>query len=164
MYLGFESAWIPPPLWCGVVRGLGLLSVPPPPLWCGVVRGSGRPECFDIIIIIIIIMMFLPWVHCHRKRAPQEGRLVTVGFSIPSWESPGSKVSVVTRIGCVWDEILVAVDGLGAAVREKYTQSQGFGIFGPGRADAMVGGGGIPWGGGGAGAPRSYMSPRKHVF
>ena len=79
---------------------------------------------------------------------------MTVGFSIPSWESPGSKVSVVTRIGCVWDEILVTVDGLGAAMREKYTQAQGFGIFGLGRT--MVGGG--------VGEPRSYMSPRKHVF
>ena len=32
----------------------------------------------------------------------------------------------VTRVGYVWDEILVKVDGLGAARREKCAQSQGF--------------------------------------
>ena len=89
----------PLPLWCGVVRGLGLLSVPP--VWCG--SGSGRPGCFEIVVIIIviiiviligilimiIIMMFISWVNCHRKRARQERLLVTAAFSIPSWQSPG---------------------------------------------------------------------------
>ena len=59
---------------------------------------------------------------------------MTVALSIPSWQSPGWKVSTVTSIGCVWDEILVTADGFGAAMREKCAQSQGFGIFGLGRA------------------------------
>ena len=33
----------------------------------------------------------------------------------------------------MWDEILVTADGLGAAMWEKCTQPQGFGMFGPGR-------------------------------
>ena len=154
----------PPVVRCG--SGFGSAWSPAPTLWCGVVRGSGRPGCFEIVVIffiiiiiimivivigiliIIIIMMFLSWVHCHRKWARHERLLVTVAFSIPSWQSPGWKVSIVTRIGCVWDEILMTVDGFGAAMWEKYAWSQGFGIFGPGRA----GGGG---GGAGMGGPRT---------
>ena len=45
------------------------------------------------------------------------------------------------KMGCVWDEILVTVDGFGAATWEKYAQSQGFGIFGPGRGGGYHGGG-----------------------
>ena len=40
-------------------------------------------------------------------------------------------------IGCVWDEVLVTVDGFGAAMWEKYAHSQGFGDLG------------VPGGGGG---------------
>ena len=43
-------------------------------------------------------------------------------------------MSTVTRIECVWDEILVTSDGFGAAMWEKCAQSQEFGIFGPWRA------------------------------
>ena len=68
------------------------------------------------IIIIIIIMMFLSGVNCHRKWARQERLRATVAFSIPSWQSPGWTVSIVTRIGHVWDEIFVTVDGFGAAM------------------------------------------------
>ena len=72
---------------------------------------------------------------------------MTVAFSVPfqylhSWRSPGWKVSTVTRIGCVWDEFLVTVDGFGAAM---------WGIFGPGRAGGIPGRGG----GGGVGEPRT---------
>ena len=64
-------------------------------------------------------------------------------------------MSSVTRIGCVWDEILVTVDGFGAAMWEKYAQSQGFGVVGPGRAGGRGGyhGEGRE-GGGGASANR----------
>ena len=53
---------------------------------------------------------------------------------------------------CVWDEILVTVDGFGAAMWAKYAQSQGFVIFGAARAGG---------GGGGLGESRtgSYMLP-----
>ena len=44
-----------------------------------------------------------------------------------------------TRIGCVRDEILVTFDGFGAAMSEKSAQSQGFGVFGPGRAGGAGG-------------------------
>ena len=40
----------------------------------------------------------------------------------------------------------MTVDGFGAAVWEKYAQSQGFSIFGPGRAWREC----IAWGGGGS--------------
>ena len=120
---------VPPLVWCG--SGFGSALSPCAPLWCGVVRGSGRPACFGSVVIIIvvliiiiiivvililtvIIMMFLSWDNCHGKRARQERLLVTVACSIPAWQSPGWKVSTVTRIGCVWDEILVTVDGFGA--------------------------------------------------
>ena len=79
-------------------------------------------------------------------RQERDAILVTLACSIPSWQSPpGWKASTVTRIGCVWGEILGTVDGFGAAMWEKCTQSQGFGIFGPGRAggDAMARGGGV---------------------
>ena len=120
----------------GLVRDLGFL-------WCGVVRGLGHRH---------------PHHHHRHHHVPFLGQLpqevgltgtrwVTVAFSIPSWQSPGWKVSPVTRIGCVWDEILVTVYGFGDAMWE---QSQGFGTFGPGRARVGGGGGGgIPWGGGG---------------
>ena len=50
---------------------------------------------------------------------------MTVVIEIPSCRCRGWKVSAVTRIGCVSDEILVTVDGFGAAMWEKCTQSQG---------------------------------------
>ena len=60
--------------------------------------------------------------------------------------SRGWPVSTVTRIGCVWDEILMTVDGFGGPVWEKCAHLQGFGMLGPGRAggylDHWVGGGG----------------------
>ena len=103
-------------------------------------------------IIFVIIMMFLSWVNCHRKRARSERLLVTVAFF--NTLMAGSCLESVhchkdrARIGCVWDEILVTVDGCSAAMWEKY--AQGFGIFGPGR-----GGGG----GGGASAWSYSLAP-----
>ncbi|CAE7677150.1 unnamed protein product [Symbiodinium microadriaticum] len=55
------------------------------------------------------MIMFLAWDYCHR------------------WT------------GCVWDEILVTVDGFGAAMWEKYARSQGFGE--PAYLDLGVSGG-----------------------
>ena len=56
--------------------------------------------------------------------------------------------------------VLVTVDGFVAAMWEKHAQSQGFGIFGPGRA-----GGGILWEGS-ANAnrePGSYLKRTSHL-
>ena len=106
------------------------------------------PPPFLLIIIIIIIII----ISCSFLGSTGTGSgpdrsaiLVTVLFSIPSWQSPGWKVSTVARIGCVWDEILVTVDGFRAAMWEKCAQSRGFGIFGLG----MLGVGGRYHGGGG---------------
>ena len=84
---GFGSAWSPAPpvVWCGL--GFGFALSPSAPPWCGVVRGSGRPGCFETVVIIIIligiliIMMFPSWVNCHRKRAREDRLLVTVACS-----------------------------------------------------------------------------------
>ena len=67
----------------------------------------GTPPGDNCIFNTLMAESWLESVHCHKDRA---------------------------RIGCVWDDILVTVDGFGAAMWEKYAQSQGFGIFGPGRA------------------------------
>ena len=122
----------------GVVRDLGLLSVPPPP--CGVVWFSFRVALgveivviiiivivihigilIIILIIIIIVMMFLSWVNCHRKRARQERLLVAVAFSIPLMAG-----SWLESVHCHKDRVCLEPPW------EKYAQSQGFGIFGPG--------------------------------
>ena len=76
-----------------------------------------------------------------------------VAFLIASSRSRGWKVSSFTRIGC---EILMTVDGFGAARLEKCAQSQGFGMHGPGR-----GGGG---GGRGVGEPRTGIIYGPRVF
>ena len=47
-------------------------------------------------------------------------------------------MSTVTRVRCVWDEILATVDGFEAAMREKCAQSQGCGMFGPYDAAPVV--------------------------
>ena len=63
-------------------------------------------------------------------------------------------MSTATRIGFVWNEILVTVDVFGDAMCEKCAQSQGFGIFGPGRAGRIPRKGWNPMGGGGGSANR----------
>ena len=60
--------------------------------------------------------------------------LMTHPCLAPSCRSRGWKVSTVSRIGCVWDKILVTGNGFGAAMWEKCAQSQGFRMFGLGCA------------------------------
>ena len=60
------------------------------------------------------------------------------------------KISAVTRIGRLWDAILVTDDGFGARMCKKCAQSHRFGLLG-----WVGGGGGIPLGGGGVGEPRT---------
>ena len=81
-----------------------------------------------ITIIMIIIITFLSWVNCHRKRAWQErdpGDSCIFNTLVAESCVESRKVSTVTRIGCVWDDSLVTVDGFGAAMWEKCAQSPG---------------------------------------
>ena len=118
--------------------------VPPSPLWCRVVRDFGLlgvpPPCG--------VVWFVVW---------HPGSFDIVIIIIDS----------CIRIGRVWDEFLVTVDGCRAAMWEKCAQSQGFGIFSPGRAAGR--GRGIPWGRGGGGSsanrePGSYIYIYIHIY
>ena len=123
-----------PVVWCGVVRACGCLPSPCGVLLglrCGVVRGM-RPLWG--VGVIIIIILFLSWVHPHRNRACQERDPPDNCIVKPSCRSRGWEVFTVARMGCVWDEILVTFGGFGAPMSEKCMQSQGFGMFGRGRA------------------------------
>ena len=64
------------------------------------------------------------------------------------------KVSTVTRMGCVWEEILATVDGFGAPKREKRAQLQGFG----------VGAGGILWWGDRRTENRDYVCVHIYIY
>ena len=86
---------------------------PLPPPWCGVVVGLLPPSLW-----------------------------CGVGLGLLGW-FPALSVWVclwctVTKIGCVWEEILVTVDGIGAAIRKKCALSQGFGLSGPGEQGGGV--------------------------
>ena len=134
-----------PPQW------LVTLSPPPPPasgavrwfgIWVSVVCcGSGFGYASSPSAPRGVVW-FAAWVALGVSKSPSSSScsclgqlpqesgpaiLVTVVFSMPSWHSPGWKVSTVTRIGCVWDEILVTVDALEPV--EKCAQSQGVGIW-----------------------------------
>ena len=87
--------------------------------------------------VMIMVMMHHHHYHHHHHR---NAILVAVALSISSCRSRGWKVTTVTRTGCVWDEILVTVDGFGAAMWEKCAQSHGFGMFGPVRGGEYLGG------------------------
>ena len=66
------------------------------------------------------------------------------------------KNCTVTRIGRLWDAILVTDDGFGALMCQKCVQSQiRLGEWGGG-------GGGYHWGGGGAGCRRTEN--RDHIY
>ena len=89
----------------------------------------------------------VPFVNCHGNGACQEGDPVTVAVLNPDVGVVVGKCTVA-RIGQVWEEILVTVDGFGAAICKKCTQSTGiWSVLEPGR-----GGGGIPYGRGGGGS------------
>ena len=89
----------------------------------------------------------VPFVNCHGNGACQEGDPVTVAVLNPDVGVVVGKCTVA-RIGHVWEEILVTVDGFGAAICNKCTQSQGFGLSGtgPGRRGDTI------WEGGGGGS------------
>ena len=69
----------------------------------------------------------------------------------PSCETRACKMCAVTRIGGLWDAILVTVDGFGALVRKKCARSHRFGA------------GGIPLGGGRGGGGRRTEN-RAHTL
>ena len=69
-----------------------------------------------MMMMMIIIIVFLSWVNCHRTPFVRNGILASVAFVTPSCRNRGWTVPTVTRIGCVWDETLVTVDGFGAAM------------------------------------------------
>ena len=65
---------------------------------------------------------FLSWVNCHGNGGLGPVRnpiLVTVALLNPD---VGVVIGTVTRLGCVCEEILVTVDGFGAAIWKRCAQ------------------------------------------
>ena len=111
-----------------VVQGLGLLGLPPLPPWCGAVRVCllGRRWCGVVrhmrllggggLVSSSSSSTTSSSASSSRSllgqvsQAPGPVRnaiLVTVACLIASCRSRGWKVSTVTRIGCVWEELMV---------------------------------------------------------
>ena len=92
---------------------------------------------WTLVLLLLLFYSCAAWSGCSGCSGPflsdfdpRLGRLLGLRCGVVR------KDSTVTRIGCVWDEILVAVDGFGTAMCEKCALSQGFGMFGPGHAAA----------------------------
>ena len=120
-------------VWCG--SGLELLGPR-----CGVVRGIRLLDGVGVMILTFIIMIIIYTVPFLSQLSPvRNAILAALTFLIPSCRSRGWKVSTVTRIECVWNEILVTVDGFGAAMWGEARTVTGIGTFGPGHVGGRRG-------------------------